>query len=591
MPLPRQIQFDGDRALLRVNMRQDPALLEDGEVSFARNLRFDDGRASTRRGVRVMRWSQPVVLVPDSQGAGLTPQPYSYGAVRAAAVFNEPIMGQEWLLVATSSTIYRSRPGQGAVELPLDLGQASEIPEGAQFVQTYNGMVLLGGRYFKPLYMDELHLGFKPVPDIPMAKPGDAYVEALPPCASGIYCQNRFFGVDARPELDKVDSVWVSDFGGVTSVLQGSSAYQNFKINQGSADRLTCLFKLTDTTIVAAKSRSIHVVSQVYGDNPALAQNARLDQVSNEYGCTAPRSFVLVGSDVWFLADRRGIAGLRKTNLGVVQEVDIPRSRDIEPLTARINWNAAHGAAAASWGNYVYFAVPLDGADYNNAILVYSILNQGWCGFDDGPAIDVLAWVKFTYGGEPRLAFVTHTGYVCLYEDGRIDEVGNSKVVGEVMRNWISSDLIGRAYGGRVPGVKTFQTLVARVATLTPNYVVSLSRDGVKETTGRAQVIKFPLNYYRPVGAAPYNPTNINDDFNKPYRQDYTLYWPSAGLIFPTNQSSITLEQLQEVEESWHIRWQGQYVQPVFNSLRGHLSVRALTIAYRFARDARGTWA
>jgi hypothetical protein len=581
MPLPKEQQLDGDRAFVRVNMRQDPALLDDGEVAFARNLRFDDGKAATRKGVRIMRWAQP---------AAPSPQPLSYGQVRAAAVYNEPIMGKEWLLVATNAKVWRSRPGQTGVEVQVPAGTG--IPVGAQFIQTYNGMVLVGGRTFAPLYMTDLDEGFQPIPAIPPPKPGDAYVEPLPPCYSGIYTQSRFFGVDARPELDKVDSVWVSDFGGVTSVLQGSSAYQNFKINQGSADRLTSLFKLNDTTIIAAKTGSIHVVSGVYGDNLELANNARLDQITDEYGCSAPRSFVLVGQDAWFLADRRGVAGVRKTGLGLVQEVDIPRSRDIGPLIPRINWLAAKASVATAWGNYVYFAVPMDGADYNNAVLVYSILNQGWCGFDDGPAIDVLAWVKFTLGGEKRLGFVSSTGFICLYEDGRADEVGTVVEGADVIqRTEIQTELVTRAYGGRLAGVKQFGTLGGKMATLDPVYEVLLRHDGVNEEWARATVTKDRTRYYRPVGAAPYQADNANDDFLVPYRQDYSLYWPATGLIFKTKDSVIALELLQEFEESWDFRHRGQYLQAVLRSTRGHLSVGGLMVDYRFARDRRGGWA
>jgi hypothetical protein len=219
--------------------------------------------------------------------------------------------------------------------------------------------------------------------------------------------------------------------------------------------------------------------------------------------------------------------------------------------------------------------------------------------------MDVHAWVKFTYGGEKRLGFVSSSGFNCVYEDGRADEVGSVvEGVDAITRVEIQGELVTRGYGGRLPGVKQFGTLGGKVATLDPEYQVLLRHDGVNEEFLRATVTKDRTRYYRPVGAPLYDEDEWDatkpvgqqqkDEFLKPYREDYSLYWPIApdypvGLYWPP--SGVALELMQEVEESWDFRHRGQYLQAVLRSTRGHLSVGGLMVDYRFARGRRGAWA
>lgn len=557
-PLDDAPQPDGDGAFLGVDALRDPAQLADGDVAYAENCRFDHGRAETRGGARIMTWGAKRQV-----GDGVsTVRPF--GTVVTAGAFKDPIAGFEWLVVVTTTGAWRTRAGNQATAIPIQSGQS--VSSATDLIQTYNGLVLLRGRTEAPLYLKDLDEGFLTLPD--PAKE----TEAIPPATRGIYVGNRLFVVDARTATRYVDSIWASDIGGVSSVLQGEDIYQSFKVNQGSSDRLVALCKFNDTTIVAAKERSIYVVSGVSGTNVQMASTARLDEVTSQYGCIAAGSFVRVGSDVWFLGHRRGICSLRQTETNALQGVDVPVSRPIQPLIDRIAWEYASGVVAAAHENRVYFAVPIDGSHSNNAVLVYSTLTQKWCGLDTGAALKIKQWVKFSYAGAIRLGYVSADGFVYLYEDGDMDHLGDAD--GNITSASIPLNVVTRGYGGRTPGNKRALWAVLRLRTLWPSFQVSTRSDGVKEHRVRATVTKDRTKYHRPHGRADWDPTNINNDFLEPYRQDYAAIPPMAAHASSGPAAGVH----QEFHEVLRIQRKGQYIQVEINNTRGRLELAGVAI-------------
>jgi hypothetical protein len=554
----------GDGLFVGVDMRRDPGQLESGLVAEAENARFDQGVAAPRMGIRKLNFG--------AQGyQGDSPEViHPYPPLIHGQTFQDPISGGEWLIVATVDGVFRTRPGQRGVPIFLPPGEA--VPVGARMIQTYNGMVLLRGAGLDPLYMSDLDIGFR---TLPTPAPGK---QALPPAMQGLYFANRLFVVDARPEVIYRDTIFVSDIGAVNSVLQGDAVINQFKINQGSADPLVAACKFNDTTLIAAKASSIYVVSNIYGDNATIAQNARLDLVTSEYGCRAPDSFVQVGKDVWFLAHRRGIASIAQTETNALQGVDLPVSRDIQPLIDRINWEWAGNVVAAAWRNRVYFAVPLDNSRVNDAVLVYDTVTQRWAGVDRGPAINgVVAWVKFNYGGELRLGFLASDGYLNLYEDGFHDHVGDG--TGAITYHGVPFRVRTRGYGGQMAGRKQFQGVRVALATWWPEYTLTAVVDGVNErramtATGTADRTR----YTRPHDAPRYQTTNVNDDFHRPHRQDYSV---DTTVAVDPGQDGISPDLHQEVEVGAWIREQGRWVQLELASTRGRCELRGVLVDNR----------
>jgi hypothetical protein len=566
-------QSDGDRLFRGVNARLDPAQLDAGWVAAAINMRFTDGVARVRDGIRTMSWAA------ENAGGGDYPDGIifisSYGTVYGAGSYADPIAGTEWLIVATANGVYRARPGTNGAAIPLPAGTV--INARCQIVQTYAGLMLLRSNA-DPLYMESFDVGFQALPT-PVV-PGN---QRTPRSANGIYFQNRLFLVDARQSAQYADSVYVSDFG---DVLEGPLAYNQFKINQGSSDRLVALYKFSDTALIAAKTGSIYVVSNVYGTNAELTSNARLDAVTTEYGTNAPRSFVQVGKDVWFLADRRGVVSIAQTEQNKLHGVDVPVSQAIDPIIRRINWQAASNAVAATWANKVYFAVPLGNSTTNNAVLVYDTIQQAWAGYDEGDAVNVRDWVKFTWGGEQRLGFVSGDGYIRLYEDGRLDDV---LIDGFIEHASINARLITRGYHGGNVSLKHFEDARATVATWWPDYSVTALLEGVGENRVLASSItRSRLKWHRPHDRDDYDATNVDDDQMDPWRQDYSVLVPAGGIL----PGSGLLPNLRQVtEESWRLRAAAQSVQIQFASAQGSMEIRSVSVTARRGRVRRGSHA
>lgn len=568
-PLDDAPSPNGDAAWLGVNMRLAPHQLAPGEASYGRNIRIDDGSPATRPGIRVMRWGARGQQYQDPATVA------KYGAVRVAEAYSDPLSGVEWIVIVTGANAFKARPG--TVGSPLTIVPNQSPATASDLIQTYQGMVMLRGAGLDPLYMPSVDEGFL-IP--PAADPGK---ERIPPATTGIYFQNRLFLVDARTDAAHVDTVWVSDIGGVSDVLQGSAVYQAFKINQGSADRLVGVVKYNETTLIALKQQSVYVISNIWGDNAAITANAELDRITNQYGCASPRSAVQVGKDLWFLGFRRGICSIRQTETNALQGVDVPVSEAIQPLIDRIHWDYAHKAVAIAGDNRVYFAVPLDGATDNNAVLVYSTLTQRWVGYDFSPATKVRDFLMFTYAGAPRMGFLSQDGVICLYEEGWYDETVNDS--GQVVQADIPIRFVSRGYGGSEPGQKVLGWPQLRMATWNPAYTVSLVPDGVEETVPVATVTKDRTRYLRPHGKAPWNPTNANDDHLSPHREDYSVPLPTT--VFPT--SGPAFDVLQQTEETFTARVEGQHVQLAIESTQGRVQIHGVSVELRRGSKRAGT--
>ena len=62
-----------------------------------------------------------------------------------------------------------------------------------------------------------------------------------------------------------------------------------------------------------------------------------------------------------------------------------PLSDPIADIIERINDGAVEKAAGKIFNNRYYLAVPLDDSEYNNAVLVYNLLNEAWESVDSYP--------------------------------------------------------------------------------------------------------------------------------------------------------------------------------------------------------------
>ncbi len=105
-------------------------------------------------------------------------------------------------------------------------------------------------------------------------------------------------------------------------------------------------------------------------------ENFLVDTITTEYGFVSPKAIVTWKNVCWFL-DVRGIVEYNGSSFNIVSD-------RIEPLIKRINLTSALQKAQAYYfknRNEVWFSVPIDGATYNNAVLVYDIIMDQWTTF------------------------------------------------------------------------------------------------------------------------------------------------------------------------------------------------------------------
>jgi hypothetical protein len=562
-PLDDAPVLDKDEGWNGVNLRLKPDQLPDGMGAAGINLRFEGGVAKPRGGARLLNWSNR------SNYLGDPTKIQTYGRPRGGGVYSDP-NGVEWIItIAGESTLtaWKCRPGNGSSEIPMPPATpASDV----RLIQTWSGMVMLRGPGLTPLFLSDLREGWKEVP-YPEAQ-GAIQPSPVPASDFGVYWQNRLLVVDGRTEEPYADSLWVSDFGANVSVLQGPHEYwNNFRINPGSSDALTGAYPLNEQTLLVVKTGSVHAISGVAGTTTDIAQNAQLETLTLEYGCRSPGTLCQVGRDVWFLSHRRGVVSVALTAQGKAQGVDLPASRDIQPLIDSINWECAHRAVATYHNNRYYLAVPLYGATVNNAVLVYDSTNGAWSGYDNLSGSPVLEWIRFTWLGSQRLGFISTTGLVYLYEDGAYDQMLDED--GVVQWTPVNTVFWSRGYGGREPGRKAFGRMRVCAETWNPYVRCQVNTDGQREAQVLRDAVTMDRTKYMKAGMPAYDPENPNDDHAQPFRDDYSVVLP----VEP-NTSGVNWDATQIHSWTWPVRRRGGYVQIILQSVTGRTLWRGIEI-------------
>jgi hypothetical protein len=363
----------------------------------------------------------------------------------------------------------------------------------------------------------------------------------------------------------------------------------NFRINQGSEDELVALQKVDNTTIAAFKSNSIYVVGNLYGDGT----DAILDEVTRDYGAVSAKSTIAVGSDVWFLSSKKGICSLTVASHGKVSAVQLPVSEHIQPIIDRINWNHASKVTAATYANRVYYAVPLDGATENNAILVYDLLQQAWSGYDQGSGIKVKDFVEMEYQGKRRLFFLSTDGYLNLYDDnltdcGFVDEVAG--VDGAITLEQISDEVVTRGYTANDISQKKWRGAEIQVSTNDPKFTVTTVYDGPEENGDNLVTDKTfsRVIYDKPFDKVDYVQSNANNDFSTKFREDYSvkLAGETDGVDLDSNWTGV-LEPVdtgfdpdlqQSSTNKYKFRGTGRYIQLKITNTQGRLELNTVKV-------------
>jgi len=564
---PARRLTDGDAAFTGVDERGDPSILAPGLCARARNKRFRNGPAKDRPGLALMRWGP---------GDGTEPFTNPHGA----GTFKDP-SGREWIFIAAGGRVWRTHPMIRALEVPLPAGVT--IDGEVQFHQAFDTLLLARGAGAAPLALADFDTGFEVITQESSGAGHGTGTLVIPNFLHGLVFQNRLAVIEGR------DQIKVSDILNYTR----HSFYGAFRLNQGEDDNLQALAAFGEDSVIAFKANRIYRLFNLTADTAGDLTAAQAELITDNHGLRAPRAVVQVGADLWYLSTE-GLTSLRLTTDNKTQSLDLPLSVKLEHTLRRLNWQQAGGAVMSHWDNKLYCAVPLDNSSLNNAVLVFDFYTREWAGYDDGPVLDqgVSRFIRARYLGRDRLFALTGNGYLYLYEDGLEDEL------------WVAQDLTLTSGGlplaltsggtlqlttpalqrvsvggyvrtrGYLGGAtrKRFARVRAHLATWHPVFDVSARVDGVSEIALLASETRDRLTYTT-FGTPDWDPSNVNDDFAAPHREDYSL---DSDTPFDPGVNGVDPDLHQDGEVPLRVIERGRHVQFEISSTQGRCDLVAL---------------
>jgi hypothetical protein len=228
--------------------------------------------------------------------------------------------------------------------------------------------------------------------------------------------------------------------------------WQSFRANKGSNDYLVAVHPWVEGSFLVFMRNSIWLakVNQFSADSgasfiiePAIST---LELLTDEVGCSSRRTIQTAGQFVYFLSDN-GVYRL-DARLDLKLRGDTrPLSEPIADQIARIPRAGAQNAVGMWYDNRYYLAAPVDGADVNNALFIYSALNQQWESIDSYPfGLDNLL-VAGREGANRRLYASSRVGKLFLLEDIERGDDPPDSTLGEDYFAAPEGRIVTRRYG------------------------------------------------------------------------------------------------------------------------------------------------
>lgn len=541
-PLDEAKKDDGDDFFLGVNMLDDPASLPAGVAQDAQNKRFTKRKAACRDGVIKPTFANLI----------------SYGTIYGSGVFSDPTTdGTEWLMLAVSDGVYLTRYGRYPTKIDLDSGLS--ITGTVDFVQCFNVVVMFRGEDLTPLVWDgDFFTNFTEI-----TQTGSGGTNAIPNAVTGLLFSDRLLVKASK------DEVAASDLGNYTRYV---AVLQQFRINYGSDDALTRFHPYTDGVVILFKDQSCFFATGATGDLADLT----LNELSREKGSIATYGALSLGDEVWFLSDD-GIYRIMPFSQQQRLKVDPnPVSRPIQPLIDRINWTYAGGAVAERWKENAFFAVPIDGSTYNNAILVFNTTTGYWDGIDTWNSSIGFRVDRFhvtDYMGVKRLFAVDRgNARVILMYEGDSDFIGTEYQISDYVHT--------RRYRAQDPSIKQHDTCEVAVETRNPSMTFEAFTEGVSESTTLATSMTKDRTKYYLHGVADFTLTNANGDFSNRGRKDYHV--ESGDSILSNSSWNPTLKQ--DSLERFPIRARGRGCSIKISNAQGRCDVVSVGFGGRTAQ-------
>jgi len=298
--------------------------------------------------------------------------------------------------------------------------------------------------------------------------------------------------------------------------------------NLGEADPIMAVIPHGPGTLIIVKRLS--VLSFLNLED--TADKWQLTEITREWGGTSPLAVVPVGADVWILG-RRGVMTMAQTQYGTWRGAAVPESTPMQPYIDQVDWLNAEIACGASWQNKIFFAVPMAGQGSevggqrsevrNNAVLVFSTQTNQWMGIWQGDGLQPVQFARMMLGGVETLAWANADGTLRAFAPEMLDDSGTP----------IATRLVTRGYDCGQPFQKRFLAGELAVAGWNPLWALKVRRESVYTEealwSNRAADPAKYITWNQP----DYDTTNVNGDFARAEREDYSLVVPPGTELVP----------------------------------------------------------
>jgi len=180
------------------------------------------------------------------------------------------------------------------------------------------------------------------------------------------------------------DIIWPSSILGVTATggaLVSFKITDGIRVGKGEGDPIVALVPGRDNELLVFCKHSVWSVDA----NPLQTTDQwTITAITRQVGIVGPDAWTWVGNDVWFYSPI-GITSVRRVIAGDDQEISPILSYPVQDIIDTVNTAYVHNIRAATVGNRVIFAIPLDLEHTPMNALVYNMDTAHWGGLWKGP--------------------------------------------------------------------------------------------------------------------------------------------------------------------------------------------------------------
>jgi hypothetical protein len=538
---PGQPTYEGDTQFLAINEKLSPDQLKPGEVHRAVNKRLRTGQGATRPGTVRPAFANNV----------------SFSEILGSGLYSNP-NGLEVILIATPHAVYQIADGTCAGEIAIPADQALDTP--CEFVQAFDKVLLFRGIDRTPLEWDGLSAAGFTV--IAMSTPDDPTKHLIPNAVTGEVFQNRLLVPINRDDVD------VSD---ILDYTQFDPLLENWRINMGTADGIVRIFPYANSQVEIFKERSILELANF--TDPDHPEAATLRKINDAIGLASRRAVVYDGTDVQFMADTHGVYRLTQVIQDRTQSSPVSVSDPIQPTIDRINWIAKETICGAMLGEYIFWAVPLDGSAVANAILVFNNATSRWESVDEWTGdIDLSNLIVMNYHGKQALYAIDNTSRsVYVLYIGKTDQLADGEYE-------IRDLLETRGYatlGWNAAMFRNQKQLKVSLRTWRPAVTITQLTDRASDerVITRNAITRDTLKF-DVWGKRDFVPDNSNDDADAPGRQDYSADFTDGMYL----GSGVDLEKKQSLPLEFSVQAQSRWVSYRIENTQGACDVEGVLV-------------